>query len=52
MVITKFEYTSVVEVDPVDVWAIIGAIGGVWRKYTVRTKIEEMRQDWVRGDKS
>eukprot|EP00904_Undaria_pinnatifida_P011278 jgi/Undpi1/7280/HiC_scaffold_22.g09753.m1 len=31
MVITKFEYTSVVEVDPVDVWAIIGAIGGVWQ---------------------
>ena len=30
--INKFEYSSVEEVDPVDGWAIIGAIGGVWRE--------------------
>lgn len=30
--ISKFEYTSIEEVDPVDGWAIIGAIGGVWRE--------------------
>ena len=30
--INKFEYTSIEEVDPVDGWAIIGAIGGVWRE--------------------
>ena len=35
MLINKFEYTLVQEVDPVDVWAIIGAIGGVWRKCTL-----------------
>lgn len=35
LLIKKFEYTSIQEVDPVDGWAIIGAIGGVWRKYTV-----------------
>ncbi|CAM9296241.1 unnamed protein product, partial [Hapterophycus canaliculatus] len=29
--IPKFEYTSIEEVDPVDPWAIIGAIGGVWQ---------------------
>ena len=34
MLITKFEYTAVEEVDPVDIWAIAGAIGGVWRKCT------------------
>ena len=32
MLINKFEYTVVQEVDPVDMWAIIGAIGGVWRE--------------------
>ncbi|CAN0019989.1 unnamed protein product [Scytosiphon promiscuus] len=31
MVIPKFEYTNIEEVDPVDAWAIIGAIGGVWQ---------------------
>ena len=31
--IRKFEYTSTTEIDPVDGWAIIGAIGGVWREY-------------------
>ncbi|CAM9385471.1 unnamed protein product [Scytosiphon promiscuus] len=31
MFIPKFEYTSIEEVDPVDAWAIIGAIGGVWQ---------------------
>lgn len=36
LAITKFEYTSVKEVDPVDAWAIIGAIGGVWRKCALR----------------
>ena len=35
MLINKFEYTTVEEVDPVDMWAIIGAIGGVWRKCTL-----------------
>ncbi|CBJ30297.1 E3 ubiquitin-protein ligase, putative [Ectocarpus siliculosus] len=29
--IPKFEYTSIVEVDPVDGWSIIGAIGGIWQ---------------------
>ena len=32
VVINKLEYTSIEEVDPVDGWAIIGAIGGVWRE--------------------
>ena len=32
MNIAKFEYTSIEEVDPVDGWAIIGAIGGVRRE--------------------
>lgn len=32
MFIPKFEYTSIEQVDPVDGWAIIGAIGGVWRE--------------------
>lgn len=32
MSIAKFEYTSIEEVDPVDAWAIIGAVGGVWRE--------------------
>ncbi|CAM9783741.1 unnamed protein product [Ectocarpus sp. 6 AP-2014] len=31
MFIPKFEYTSIEQVDPVDGWAIIGAIGGVWQ---------------------
>ncbi|CAN0411795.1 unnamed protein product [Ascophyllum nodosum] len=31
IIISKFEYTSIVEVDPVDGWAIIGSIGGVWQ---------------------
>ena len=35
IIISKFEYTSIVEVDPVDGWAIIGSIGGVWREYFV-----------------
>lgn len=30
--IAKFEYTYIKEIDPVDAWAIIGAIGGVWRE--------------------
>ncbi|CAM9668302.1 unnamed protein product [Ascophyllum nodosum] len=29
--IDKFEYTRIVEIDPVDGWAIIGSIGGVWQ---------------------
>lgn len=29
--IQRFEYTHIEEVDPVDGWAIIGAIGGVWQ---------------------
>ncbi|CAM9891659.1 unnamed protein product [Scytosiphon promiscuus] len=29
--IPKFVYTSIEEVDPVDVWSIIGAIGGIWQ---------------------
>lgn len=36
MLIKKFEYTTVKEVDPVDAWAIIGAIAGVWRKCTLQ----------------
>ena len=35
MLINKFEYTTIQEVDPVDMWAILGAIGGVWRKCTL-----------------
>eukprot|EP00904_Undaria_pinnatifida_P011275 jgi/Undpi1/7278/HiC_scaffold_22.g09751.m1 len=31
LLIKKFEYTTVNEVDPVNAWAIIGAIGGVWQ---------------------
>lgn len=31
MMIGKFEYTKIKEIDPVDPWAIIGAIGGVWQ---------------------
>lgn len=31
MMIGKFEYTRIEELDPVDPWAIIGAIGGVWQ---------------------
>lgn len=34
LIIPKFEYTVIREVDPVDAWAILGAIGGVWRKCT------------------
>lgn len=37
LLIKKFEYTTVNEVDPVNAWAIIGAIGGVWRKCTLQT---------------
>lgn len=40
MLITKFEYTAVEQVDPVDLWAIIGAIGGVWRKCALYQKPE------------
>ncbi|CAM9879744.1 unnamed protein product [Ectocarpus sp. 12 AP-2014] len=29
--IPKFEYTLIAEVDPVDGWSIIGAIGGIWQ---------------------
>ncbi|CAN0024019.1 unnamed protein product, partial [Ectocarpus sp. 12 AP-2014] len=29
--IGKFEFTSIEEVDPVDGWSIIGAIGGIWQ---------------------
>ncbi|CAM9357602.1 unnamed protein product [Ascophyllum nodosum] len=29
--IAKFEYTRIEEVDPVDGWAIVGSIGGVWQ---------------------
>lgn len=32
MTIAKFEYMNIEEVDPVDGWTIIGAIGGVWRE--------------------
>lgn len=28
-----FQYESMEEVDPVDAWAIVGAIGGVWREW-------------------
>eukprot|EP00903_Cladosiphon_okamuranus_P010878 g10275.t1 len=31
LLIPKFEYTIIKEVDPVDAWAIVGAIGGVWQ---------------------
>ncbi|CAM9891591.1 unnamed protein product [Scytosiphon promiscuus] len=29
--IRKFEYTAIEEVDPVDIWSIVGAIGGIWQ---------------------
>eukprot|EP00752_Nemacystus_decipiens_P002624 g2457.t1 len=31
MSIGKFEFTSIEEVDPVDAWSILGAIGGIWQ---------------------
>ncbi|CAN0057409.1 unnamed protein product [Scytosiphon promiscuus] len=31
MSIGSFEYTLIEEVDPVDIWSIVGAIGGVWQ---------------------
>lgn len=31
-VIPKFEFMLIEKVDPVDVWAIVGAIGGAWRE--------------------
>ena len=34
--IAKFEYTRIEEVDPVDGWAIVGSIGGVWREWYKR----------------
>lgn len=36
MFIPKFEFTNIEEVDPVDAWAIIGAVGGVWREFASR----------------
>lgn len=36
VLIPKFEYTVITEVDPVDEWAIIGAIGGLWREFCPR----------------
>lgn len=41
LTIPKFEYEIIEDVDPVDPWAIIGAIGGVWREFTVGTRAGE-----------
>ncbi|CAN0344862.1 unnamed protein product [Scytosiphon promiscuus] len=41
MSIGKFEFTSIEEVDPVDIWSIIGAIGGIWS--TVRERLSFIR---------
>lgn len=49
MLINKFEFTTVQEVDPVDLWAIIGAIGGVWRKCTLQDKHEKAVRSGRRG---